>query len=210
MGVCSIKDGLLYIKGVLVPQISCPVKKYSEGVNTQDYIIMHYTAGLTMQSATQEYQDPTTQLSWHLQIDRSGNIFQLLPFDKVAWHAGESSWGTGPNRVVGLNAYSIGIEMSNAGPLQQKGAGYATWSGQLIPGSDVFFDANGGAWHAYSPAQLATAEALVGELAVLLDVQDVLGHADIAPGRKRDPGEAFAATLKKIRTTYANLPRPLG
>ena len=218
MGIVSVgDDNFLYIKGQLVTQIPAAkdadgndVQKYSPGTNSCDYIITHYTASTTAQSAHNEYMDPSVQLSWHLTIDRDGTVYQLLPFDKIGWHAGESQWGTGLNQIVGMNKCSIGIEHSNAGPLTQKGANYVTWSGQVIPTMDVFIDKDGNPWQAFSPKQLAASKALILELAQIFTVKDILSHEMIAPGRKRDTGPAYQANLDDIRNTYANIPRPLG
>ena len=219
MGTVSVQNNLLYIKNQLAPQIAeavdangNAVHKYSEGKNTCDYIITHYTASTNAQSAHQEYQDPTVQLSWHLTVDRDGNVFQLLPFDKIAWHAGVSSWMTGPNKITDLNGYSIGIEHSNAGPLLAKGAQYETWSGQTVPPEDVFTDADGNAWQAYTPAQLAASKYLIVELAKIFQVHDILSHEMIAQplGRKKDTGPAYAATLADIRQTYKSQVPSLG
>ena len=204
MGVINVLNNLLYIKEKQVPFLANPVKKYSDGVNTCQYIIMHYTGSTTAKSAHNQYLDPKTQVSWHLTIDRDGNVTQLLGFDKIAWHAGKSSWGKGGGLINGLNGHSIGIEHSNAGPLSEKNGAYVTWSGQTIPNSDVFFDAHGNPWQAYSPNQLKASKFLTVELAKILKVKDILSHEMISPGRKSDTGPAFQATLNDIRKTYLN------
>ena len=198
----NILNNLLYINNEQVPFLDNPVAKYSEGVNTCEYIIMHYTGSTTAKSAHNTYLDPNTQVSWHLTIDRDGDVTQLLSFDKIAWHAGQSQWGQGPAAIKGLNSHSIGIEHSNAGPLTEKNGSYVTWSGQVIPNIDVFFDDNGNPWQAFSPNQLKASKYLTVELAKILRVKDILGHEQISPGRKTDPGPCFWPTLKSIREEY--------
>ena len=200
----NVVNNLLYINNQQVPFLANDTPKYSDGVNTCDYIICHYTGGTTAQSAHNTYLDPSTQVSWHLTIDRDGNVTQLLGFDKIAWHAGQSSWGTGPQALVGMNKYSIGIAHSNAGPLSEKNGAYVTWTGQVIPNVDVFFDANGNPWQAFSPDQLKASRYLVLALANILKVKDILSHEMISPGRKQDTGPAYLATLTDIRNTYRN------
>lgn len=200
----NVLNNLLYIGNQQVPFIDNPVAKYSEGTNTCEYIIMHYTGSTTAKSAHAQYLDPAAQVSWHLTVDRDGNVYQLLGFDKIAWHAGKSSWGTGPGALIGMNSHSIGIEHSNAGPLTEKNGCYITAFGQIIPNIDVFFDNDGNPWQAFTPQQLKASKFLVVELAKILKVKDVLSHAMISPGRKQDTGPAFQATLDDIRTTYRN------
>lgn len=204
MGVINVLNNMLYIKEQQVPFIDNPVAKYSEGVNSCQYIIMHYTGSTTAKSAHNQYLDPTTQVSWHLTIDRDGNVYQLLGFDKIAWHAGKSQWGVGPGAINGLNPVSIGIEHSNAGPLSEKNGAYVTAFGQTIPNIDVFFDDDGNPWQAFSDAQLKASRFLTLELAKILKVKDILTHAMISPGRKQDTGPAFKATYDDIRSTYRN------
>src|ERR1035437_4145865 len=202
----NVMNGLLYINNQQVPFLDNPVPKDSEGVNTCEYIICHYTGGTTVQSAHNTYLDPTTQVSWHLSVSRDGDVTQLLSFDKVAWHAGASSWGTGPQALVGMNKYSIGVEHSNCGPLTEKNGAYVTAFGQVVPNIDVGFDQNGNPWQLYSPQQLASSNYLILNFARILKVKDILGHEQIATpiGRKKDPGPMYWDTLADIRKTYAN------
>ncbi len=79
------------------------------------YLVMHYTAGGTMSGAVSTLKKKGSKASAHIVIDRDGAVEQVLPFNKVTWHAGRSRW----RGLKGLNAHSIGIELVNAGPLQQ-------------------------------------------------------------------------------------------
>ena len=57
------------------------------------YLIIHYTAGRSAESSVRHFQDPAARASAHLVIGRDGRIWQLVPFNRVAWHAGVSAWG---------------------------------------------------------------------------------------------------------------------
>ncbi|MDP4301469.1 N-acetylmuramoyl-L-alanine amidase [Leptothrix discophora] len=158
------------------------------------YLVMHYTAGSSMESAVTSLctQKPSGNASAHLVLGRDGRIVQLAPFNVVTWHAGVSAW----NGLTGLNSASIGIEMDNAGVLDKVGDHHVSWFGLTIPDSEVRLAAhrNGGpvrGWHAYTPVQIARATELAELLVSTYHLEDVLGHEDIAPGRKSDPGPAF-------------------
>src|SRR5215212_7915344 len=71
------------------------------------YLIMHYTAGPTLDGAVSWLAQSEAQASAHLVIGRDGKVVQMVPFNKRAWHAGKSSWGN----LDGMNQYSLGIEL---------------------------------------------------------------------------------------------------
>ena len=81
------------------------------------YLVMHYTAGGSADGAIRTLTDPAVKASAHLVIAADGEITQLVPFDRVAWHAGVSSW----QGLTRLNGHSIGIELDNAGMLTPQG-----------------------------------------------------------------------------------------
>jgi N-acetylmuramoyl-L-alanine amidase len=158
------------------------------------YLVMHYTAGLGLDGTVAWLRNPAAKASAHLVIGRDGRIVQMVAFNRRAWHAGISRWGD----IEGLNAYAIGIELDNAGRLQRRGDG--AWvhpvSGRVVPSDEVIeaqhkAEARPAGWHAYTEAQLAGAEAVARVLHDRYGFIDVLGHDDIAPGRKVDPGPAF-------------------
>ncbi len=158
------------------------------------YLVMHYTAGRSLESSVTSLctQKPSGNASAHLVLGRDGRIVQLAPFNVVTWHAGISAW----NGLTGLNSASIGIEMDNAGVLDKVGDHYQSWFGQSYPDSEVRVAAHrhGGpvrGWHAYTPVQIARAVELAELLVATYRLEDVIGHEDIAPGRKVDPGPAF-------------------
>lgn len=121
------------------------------------FIVMHYDAASNATSAINWMTNPTSKVSAHLHISRDGVVTQLVPFTTKCWHAGESSW----KGYVGLNSYSIGIELQNNGV------------------------------ETYTDIQLAKAEAVCRSLVKAYKIKEIVGHSDIAPRRKTDPGKLF-------------------
>jgi N-acetylmuramoyl-L-alanine amidase len=159
----------------------------------QKYIVIHYTAGLALKSAEDTFLNRASKVSAHIVIDRDGSVVQMVPFNKRAWHAGVSRW----RGLEGMNSYSIGIELVNAGRLTWAGDRWITWTGRTVPSQDAItavhkHENTPSGWQLYPEAQLlsvievcrAIREAYPGIL-------DLVGHDDIAPGRKADPGPAF-------------------
>lgn len=157
------------------------------------FLILHYTASLTMASAVTFFLDARARASAHLVVDRDGRVTQMMAFDKIAWHAGKSAW----KGLEGLNRHSIGIEMVNAGKLSKGRDGlWRTWSGQPVLDKDVVVarhrdETAEAGWQTYTPAQIAAVTAIGAALAATYRLKEVLGHEDIAPRRKIDPGPAF-------------------
>jgi N-acetylmuramoyl-L-alanine amidase len=157
-----------------------------------EYLIMHYTAGRNAQSSINWLVNPQASASAHLVIGADGGITQLVALNRKAWHAGPSQWGG----RVGLNSFSIGIELDNPGLLTRRATGWFTWWGDSVDDMNVVeaIHKNGGplrGWHAYSGAQLEVAMDVASLLVRRYELRDVVGHDDIAPGRKVDPGPAF-------------------
>jgi N-acetylmuramoyl-L-alanine amidase len=156
------------------------------------YLVFHYTAGKSAQSSIDWLTNPEAKASAHLILARDGSICQLAPFNVKTWHAGVSNW----DGVSGLNSCSIGIEMDNAGPLKKVGDKYQAWFGTLYGEDQVIyakhrFDDESRWWQAYTEVQIQRALELAQLLVRHYDLKDVVGHEDIAPERKRDPGPAF-------------------
>lgn len=186
----SVKEGkLLDLSGNPVKQLSSP-NQYAG--NDPRHLVIHYTAGSTMTGAVSWFMNKAARASAHLVIGRDGSIVQLVPFAECAWHAGKSQWGN----LHRLNAHSIGIELVNAGKLRRSPAGWVTWADILIPDDEVSVathrnETKEAGWHEYTAAQL---DALLDVAVALHDAYDfkhVLGHDDIAPDRKVDPGPLF-------------------
>jgi N-acetylmuramoyl-L-alanine amidase len=150
-------------------------------------IVEHYTAGPSLDGTVRSFSDPERKASSQLVIDRDGTIVQMVDLNRVAWHAGESSWQNMPH----VNLYSIGIEHVNAGLLKKVGSKYVAWWGGVIPDKEVTI-IDGAPWHAYTQQQLAASlevqKVLIGTYKT---ITDIVAHSDIAPGRKIDTGPAF-------------------
>lgn len=156
------------------------------------YLVFHYTAGKNAQSSIDWLTNPEAKASAHLILARDGSICQLAPFNVKTWHAGISHW----EGLSGLNSYSIGIEMDNTGPLKKVGDKYQAWFGTLYAEDQVIYakhrlDDEPRWWQAYTEAQIQRALELAQLLVRHYGLKDVVGHEDIAPDRKRDPGPAF-------------------
>lgn len=157
------------------------------------FLVIHYTAGSSASGAVSHLTKPNGKASAHLVIGRDGEVTQLVPFDRVAWHAGESSW----QGLSGLNNYSIGIELDNAGKLTKDEQGnWRAWFNRAYPAEEVMVathknQTDSAGWHTFSEAQLERVFEITQLLVETYDLEAVLGHDDIAPTRKVDPGPAF-------------------
>jgi N-acetylmuramoyl-L-alanine amidase len=164
-----------------------------------DTIVIHYTAGGSPEFAIQTFQNPSSKASAHLVLARNGALTQMVPFDTIAWHAGQSQH----EGRTGLNKYSIGIEIDNAGLLEKRGDKYISWFGRAYPGDEVIQAVHRNEftpkfWHEYSEEQIRLTEEICAELMKHYPIKFILGHEEISPGRKIDPGPAFP--LDKLRT----------
>lgn len=128
-----------------------------------DMIVLHYTDMESAGAAIARLSDPEARVSAHYVIDEDGTIVRLVPEQRRAWHAGVSAWAG----RRGLNGCSIGIELVNPG----HSCGYRP----------------------FPAAQIDSLITLTRDIAVRYAIprQRVLGHSDIAPARKVDPGELF-------------------
>jgi N-acetylmuramoyl-L-alanine amidase len=186
----EIKDHFIYgenvKKFIKSPNVSGEFEK-----GLPDTIVIHYTAG-PYKPALNTLTNPRVRASAHLIIDRDGSVTQLVPFNIEAWHAGSSSWG---NRV-GINKYSIGIEIVNSGPLTKSGNIYRSWYGSAFNPSDVIEATHRNEtqprfWHTYTEEQILVVQEICQILIDIYNVKLILGHEEIAPMRKQDPGPAF-------------------
>lgn len=126
-------------------------------------LVLHYTGMKTGEAALTRLCDPASDVSAHYMVEENGTIFQMVAEEKRAWHAGLSYW----NGTTDINSASIGIEVVNPG----HEFGYVSF-----PKNQV----------------MSTLE-LCGQLVEKYKIKrlDVVGHSDIAPTRKKDPGEQF-------------------
>jgi N-acetylmuramoyl-L-alanine amidase len=136
------------------------------------FIILHYTGMRKESLAIKRLCDPKANVSSHYFIKKNGNILQLVPDLYEAWHAGKSSW----KKNNYLNKTSIGIEIHNSG-------------------HDYIYEN-------FSAKQINSLKKLLRKLVEIykIDKKNILGHSDIAPNRKKDPGEKFPwKNLSKIK-----------
>ena len=131
--------------------------------NSIKFIIIHYTGMKKESLAITRLQDPKSKVSSHYLIKRNGEIINLVPDLFEAWHAGVSSW----KHFKSLNKNSIGIEITNPG--HQHG------------------------YKRFSKKQIFSLQKLLNILVKKYKIKKkyILGHSDISPGRKKDPGEKF-------------------
>ncbi len=168
------------------------------GEGDLDTVLIHYTAGRDAVSSVKALCDPARKVSAHLVVGRDGSVTQLVDFDTIAWHAGKSAY---ENRV-GLNQYAIGIEIDNAGRLERNGNEYTSWFRRSYPASEVFeaIHRNESAtsfWHRYTEDQVLVVEDICELLVREYGISRILGHEEVSPRRKVDPGPAFP--LDKMR-----------
>lgn len=128
-----------------------------------DMIVLHYTDMKNAEEARARLCDPQAKVSAHYLISKTGEVMRLVPEDKVAYHAGISFW----RGRSSLNQYSIGIELDNLGHLHGP--------------------------EAFSEEQLESLFDLMDSIRERHDIPDynIVGHSDVAPSRKKDPGELF-------------------
>lgn len=172
-----------------------------------DTIIIHFTDGHTLEAAITTLCDAEKQVSAHLVVDRDGTVVQLVAFDQIAWHAGESNWG---DRTQ-FNRYSLGIEVQNAGKLELRDGRYWSSAGQEYPRHQVTEGVHrnqvGPAfWHTYPERQLEVVERVCNLLVQTYKIRHILGHEEIAPHRKIDPGPAFPLDRLRHRLLYRATP----
>jgi N-acetylmuramoyl-L-alanine amidase len=141
-------------------------------------IVLHYTDMLTAEEAIARLCDPEARVSCHYLVTKTGEVVRMVPEERRAWHAGRSYW----RGITDVNDDSIGIELDNPGHLN---------------GYEPFPD-----------AQIDALIPLVSDIVQRHRITrgNVVGHSDVAPARKRDPGELFPwARLARLRLA---LPRP--
>ncbi|HEY3698865.1 MAG TPA: N-acetylmuramoyl-L-alanine amidase [Spongiibacteraceae bacterium] len=164
-----------------------------------DALIIHFTAGASAQSSVSWLCSPQSKASAHIVIGRDGSITQLVPFDTIAWHAGASSY----DGRSGYNRFSIGIELDNPGRLSRtESGGFISYLGTTYPADQVINaihrnEQKPSDWLTYTVAQLDKTFELCTLLCATYPIREILGHEEIAPGRKVDPGPAFP--LERLR-----------
>ncbi len=141
--------------------------------NKIKYIIYHYTGMKNDSSAIKKLTNPNSKVSCHYYITKNGKLIQMVPDLYISWHAGKSKW----KQDESLNKNSIGIEISNPG----YELGYRNFNKKQIS------------------CLIKISNILIKKYKI--KKENILGHSDIAPLRKKDPGERFPWKLlasKKI------------
>jgi len=126
-------------------------------------LVLHYTGMPTGEAALARMCDAASEVSAHYMVEEDGRIFRLVPEERRAWHAGKSAW----RGETDVNSASIGVEIVN-------------------PGHEF-------GYRAFPQPQIEAVTALVGDIRSRWTIEDVdiVGHSDVAPDRKEDPGELF-------------------
>lgn len=170
------------------------------GTITPTIIVLHYTAsgGEDGEGDADYLSRASSRASAQVVVGRKGDIHQIIPFNKKAWHAGVSKYGNREN----VNDFSIGIEIDNWGWLTN-GKSHA---GVTVPENLRFKGTRSGKseWEAYPDAQLDAVEQVIAAICDEYDITDIVGHEDIAPGRKQDPGPALDEFKRKMKEKYVD------
>ena len=143
--------------------VDCPSPNFDARDSGISMVVLHYTGMRDADSAIARLCDPEARVSCYYLIDEDGRILRMVAEEHRAWHAGRSCW----RGVDEVNRCSVGIEIVN-------------------PGHDL----------GYRPFTEAQMEALLPLLAAIAQRHgivpaNVVGHSDVAPARKQDPGELF-------------------
>lgn len=143
--------------------IETPSPNFDARTKVPDMLVLHYTGMETGAAALARLTAPEAKVSSHYLVEEDGRIFRLVPEERRAWHAGVSFW----KGEEGVNHASIGIEIVN-------------------PGHEF-------GYRPFPSAQIDAVIALVADIRSRWQIDDnrILGHSDVAPARKQDPGELF-------------------
>jgi len=143
-----------------------------------DMLVLHYTGMKSAKEALERLCDPAAKVSAHYTIDEDGTVYGHVPEARRAWHAGAAHWAGASD----INARSIGIELVN-------------------PGHEF-------GYRAFPDAQIASLTTLCHSILMRHPIPSwrVLGHSDVAPARKDDPGELF--DWEMLAKLGLALPRP--
>ncbi len=143
--------------------IPAPSPNFDARTAPPDMIVLHYTGMESGEAALARLRDAEAKVSAHYLVEEDGRVFALVPEERRAWHAGAASW----RGASDINARSIGVEIVN-------------------PGHEF-------GYRDFPEAQVAAVIELLGDIRERWTVPDalILGHSDVAPRRKEDPGELF-------------------
>jgi N-acetylmuramoyl-L-alanine amidase len=143
--------------------IDAPSPNFDARTAPPDMAVLHYTGMASGEAALERLRDPAAKVSAHYLVEEDGRIFRLVDEARRAWHAGLSFW----RGERDINARSIGIEIVNPGHEW----GYRAFPAPQIDAVIGLLDSIRGRW--------------------TIPDACILGHSDVAPDRKQDPGELF-------------------
>lgn len=158
--------------------IDTPSPNFDDRSLTVSMLVLHYTGMPDAASAINWLTNPESKVSAHYVVTEDGQVIRMVPEDKRAWHAGRAHW----RGISDINSASIGIEIVNPGH---------EWGYRPFP-----------------DAQMQALVPLIHEIVQRHGITrgNIVGHSDVAPARKQDPGELFPwHTLARLRLA---LPRP--
>ena len=143
--------------------IAAPSPNFDARISPPDMIVLHYTGMVSGEAALARMTDAAAKVSAHYMVEEDGRIFTLVPEARRAWHAGVSAW----RGQTDINAASIGVEI-------------------VKPGHEF-------GYRPFPAAQVSAVIDLLADIRSRWTVPDerILGHSDVAPSRKADPGELF-------------------
>jgi N-acetylmuramoyl-L-alanine amidase len=158
-----------------------PSPNHGERTLPISMVVLHYTEMKPVEDALARMCDPAASVSAHYCITEEGEVIRLVPEDRRAWHAGASYWRGIPD----VNSASIGIELDHPGHAPE----------------------NGG-YRGFADAQIGALIPLLARIVKQYDIPraNVVGHSDVAPMRKVDPGELFP--WDRLAAARLCLPRP--
>lgn len=148
--------------------IERPSPNYNDRRAPVSMLVLHYTGMETGTAAESRLADPAAEVSAHYLVREDGTVLRMVAEDKRAWHAGLAIW----RGMDDVNSRSIGIEIVNGGH------DFPAPDGTLAP---------------YSKVQIAAVISLCRAILARHDIdpRNIVGHSDVAPTRKQDPGEHF-------------------
>ena len=155
-----------------------PSPNWNERELPVSMVVLHYTGMPTGAEALERMCDAKAQVSAHYMIGEDGTVHRLVPEEKRAWHAGRSYW----RGITDINSASVGIELVNPGH---------EWGYRPFPDAQM-------------AALLPLLHAIVKRYK--MPFANIVGHSDVAPARKEDPGELFDWEL--LAAHKLALPRP--
>jgi len=147
----------------MIEWIERPSPNFNDRALPVSMVVLHYTGMRDAESAIERLIDPAAQVSAHYVVCEDGAILRLVDEDRRAWHAGSSYW----RGITDVNSASVGIEIVN-------------------PGHEF-------GYRPFPEAQMSALIPLIGQIVRRhrIDRANVVGHSDVAPARKQDPGELF-------------------